>query len=159
MHKDVVVTTSDRNGLQMLSGQECLTMLAERNFGRIGLSINALPAILPVNYRLVDGVIVILSANGTKLSAAINHSVVAFEVDEFSDQEEFGWSVLAIGVAFALEEEPELLAKLSQPMPVWIDVDRATLIGIRPDIISGRRISGPRRELRFEPANRGLSTR
>ena len=128
----------------MLSGEECLALLGNNDFGRIGLSINALPAILPVNYKVVDGVVVILSASGAKLSAAANHSVVAFEVDKFSASGEYGWSVLAIGVAFRLEDEPDLLAKLNGSMEVWVDGDTATLIGVRPDIISGRKIEGPR---------------
>ena len=136
----------------MLSGEECLALLGSNDFGRIGLSINALPAILPVNYRIVDGVVVILSASGAKLSAAVNHSVVAFEVDKFSPSGEYGWSVLAIGVAFRLEDEPELLAKLNGSMEVWIDTNTATLIGIRPDIVSGRKIEGPRNRKAFGAA-------
>ncbi|CAG4925968.1 unnamed protein product, partial [Acidithrix sp. C25] len=138
------VTTFDRNGLEMLTGQECLDLLESRDFGRIGLSVNALPAILPVNYRFVDGVIIVLSASGAKLSAATNKSVVAFEVDEYSSEDEYGWSVLAIGVAFRLDEEPTLISKIDNVMEVWIDADSASLLGIRPDIISGRRISGPK---------------
>ena len=128
----------------MLSGEQCLALLGSNDFGRIGLSINALPAILPVNYKMVEGVVVILSASGAKLAAAANHSVVAFEVDKFSPSGAYGWSVLAIGVAFKLEDEPELLARLNGNMEVWIDADAAILIGIRPDIISGRKIEGPR---------------
>ena len=136
----------------MLSGAECLALLGSNDFGRIGLSINALPAILPVNYRVVDGVVVILSAGGAKLSAAANHSVVAFEIDKFSAVGEYGWSVLAIGVAFRVEDEPDLLAKLNGSMEVWIDASAATLIGIRPDIISGRKIEGPRHRVMFGAA-------
>ena len=139
--KDIGMTTVDRNGLEMLTGQECLELLETHQFGRVGLSINALPAILPVNYQVIDGVIVVLSANGAKLAAAANQAVVAFEVDELSSKNESGWSVLAIGVAFILEDEPEILAKVHEPMSVWIDAEKATLIGIRPDILSGRRVS------------------
>ncbi len=143
----------------MLSGEECLALLGSNDFGRIGLSINALPAILPVNYKVVDGVVVILSASGAKLSAAVNHSVVAFEVDKFSPSGEYGWSVLAIGVAFRLEDEPQLLAKLNGSMEVWIDTNTATLIGIRPDIVSGRKIEGPRHRKVFGAAADALAVR
>ena len=146
------MTRFDRNGLETLSGAECLALLGSNDFGRIGLSINALPAILPVNYKVVDGVVVILSAGGAKLSAAANHSVVAFEVDNYSPSGEYGWSVLAIGVAFRVEDEPELLARLHGSMEVWIDASAATLIGIRPDIISGRKIEGPRHRVMFGAA-------
>ena len=158
MRKDFYVGRFDRNGLEMLSGEECLALLANNDFGRIGLSINALPAILPVNYKMVDGVVVILSAGGAKVAAAANHSVVAFEVDKFSPSGEYGWSVLTIGVAFRVEDEPELLARLNGPMEVWIDIKAATLIGIRPDIISGRKIEGPRHRKVFG-ADSSLATR
>ncbi|MDQ6617036.1 MAG: pyridoxamine 5'-phosphate oxidase family protein [Actinomycetota bacterium] len=48
----------------------------------MGLSIGALPVILPVNFAVVEGDIINPTAAGAKLDAAIN-PVVAFEVNGF----------------------------------------------------------------------------
>ena len=45
----------DRNGLEVLDPAECARLLASSTFGRIGITVSALPTILPINYRLVDG--------------------------------------------------------------------------------------------------------
>ena len=43
------------------------------------MSVGALPAILPVNYSLVNGDIVFRTGKELKLRAALDHTVVAFE--------------------------------------------------------------------------------
>jgi hypothetical protein len=74
--------------------QECLRLLATVPVGRIGVSIGALPAVLPVNFALVGADPVILTASGTKLDAATRHAVVAFEADSYAPDGSSGWSVL-----------------------------------------------------------------
>ena len=71
----------DRNGLEVLDRQECLRLLATATIGRIGITLGALPVILPVNFRLVDDRIVFRTGVGTKLDAATCNTIVAFEVD------------------------------------------------------------------------------
>lgn len=73
----------DTPRLRSLSRPECIALLVGASVGRLGLSIDALPVILPVNYLLIDGGIVFRTVHGTKLDAATRHAVVAFEVDEY----------------------------------------------------------------------------
>ena len=40
-------------GLEVLSREECLSLMATVSVGRLGVSIDALPAILPVNFVLL----------------------------------------------------------------------------------------------------------
>lgn len=40
--------------LEALSPEECLTLLRDNVVGRIGLTVDDLPTVLPVNYRLVE---------------------------------------------------------------------------------------------------------
>jgi nitroimidazol reductase NimA-like FMN-containing flavoprotein (pyridoxamine 5'-phosphate oxidase superfamily) len=46
------------------------------------VSIAGLPAIIPVNYRFIDGAVVFRTGTGLKLAAATGGEVVAFEVDD-----------------------------------------------------------------------------
>ena len=86
-------------GLEILSDDECRYLLRSASVGRIGVSVNALPVIVPVNYRLTGHMIRFWSGPGLKLNAAPAHTVVAFEVDDFDPENQRGWSVLAIGLA------------------------------------------------------------
>ncbi len=78
---------------------DCLRLLASATIGRVGISIGALPVVLPVNFRLVDDRIVFCTGIGTKLDAATANSVVAFEVDDFEPVSHTGWSVVVTGIA------------------------------------------------------------
>ena len=55
-------------GLELLPEQDALELLAGGEVGRVGVTIGALPAIFPVNYRLIDGTIVFRTAPGSKLA-------------------------------------------------------------------------------------------
>ena len=65
-------------GLSTLSEQESRHLLAVSDIGRIVVSIGELPAALPVNYRVIDDEIVFRTAAGTKLTAAVDETIVAF---------------------------------------------------------------------------------
>src|SRR4051794_31747685 len=86
-------------GLEILSEDDCWRLLGTMAIGRVGVTIGALPAIFPVNYVLADGAIVFRTGEGTKLRAAVNRSVVVFEVDDADPVYHGGWSVQAVGVA------------------------------------------------------------
>jgi nitroimidazol reductase NimA-like FMN-containing flavoprotein (pyridoxamine 5'-phosphate oxidase superfamily) len=98
-------------GLELLSEDQARDLLATAEVGRIGVTIGALPAIFPVNYRLIDGSIVFRTAAGSKMSAAAEGAVVAFEVKVLEAQ-----------------------------LEPWADGHRTTIVRIEPTFISGRRI-------------------
>lgn len=80
--------------LELLSRAQCLELMGTEAVGRIGVSIGALPVVLPVNYILVTEDVVFRTIPGTKLDAAARHAVVAFEVDKYAPDGSCGWSVL-----------------------------------------------------------------
>ena len=84
-------------GLELLEETEALRLLAHGEIGRVGVTMGALPAIFPVNYRLIDGCVVFRSSPGSKMSAAASGAVVAFEVDDYNAADRSGWSVLVVG--------------------------------------------------------------
>lgn len=129
------------NGLEILDPQACQALVATQSVGRVGISINALPAILPVNYCWSDGCVVFLTAPGTKLSAALRHAVVAFEVDDFDADARCGWSVLIVGQADEIFD-PDLFSRVSRSGGPWARGNRGHLVRIKAELITGRRIVG-----------------
>ena len=82
----------------VLPADECRTLLATRQLGRIGLQGGTFPVILPVNYSL-DGDSVVIRTDSPKITAAADHTRVAFEVDDVDERTRSGWSVLVQALA------------------------------------------------------------
>ena len=132
---------TDRNGLLILEPAECTALLAGATVGRIAITANALPVVLPVNFVLLDDRIVVRTGRGTKLDAATRNAVVAFEVDDLNFEEGTGWSVLVTGVAHELTAPEEVKAADSTPPARWAPGPNCRYIAISVDMISGRRIT------------------
>ena len=127
-------------GLELLTEQEACALLAGGEVGRIGISMGAMPAIFPVNYRLVDGAIVFLTAPGSKLSAAASGAVVAFEVDDYGALDRSGWSVLALGRAEIVEDAVVVERVVATGLRPFADGTRTAIVRIDPTFVSGRRL-------------------
>ncbi len=131
----------DRNGLEILGHDESLRLLATKSLGRIGLTVGALPTVLPVNFRLIGERIYFRSSSGQKLTAATSHAVVAFEVDEIDSTAHEGWSVVVTGVAHPVETEAEIARIESFGIPQWAPSDGSRLVSISTDLVTGRRLN------------------
>jgi nitroimidazol reductase NimA-like FMN-containing flavoprotein (pyridoxamine 5'-phosphate oxidase superfamily) len=130
----------DRNGLEILEKEECLGLLSRPAVGRIALSVGALPVVLPVNFVLFDGDILIRTAPGTKLQAAAANAVVAFEVDQVDPIGHTGWSVMVQGVASEITDDATVARARRAPLTPWAGADGCHL-RIACQIVSGRRLS------------------
>jgi nitroimidazol reductase NimA-like FMN-containing flavoprotein (pyridoxamine 5'-phosphate oxidase superfamily) len=129
------------NTVEELTPHTCMSLLARHSFGRVGLSVDALPVVLPVNYVLDGDRIVLRSGHGTKLSAALRGAVVCFEIDGIDPIGSSGWSVLATGVARELSGH-EAVQAAALPLRSWSPTVADHLVAIRIDVITGRRV-GP----------------
>ena len=119
------------NGLELLTPEQCHDLLPRAGVGRVGVTIAALPAIFPVNFALLGEDIVFLTGEGTKLRAATDRAVVAFEVDQFDLVAGWGWSVLAVGMATVITDPEEL--RLGPPLgPAAARAGRADLLRADP---------------------------
>jgi uncharacterized protein len=127
-----------QDGLELLDEPECLRLLGTCPVGRVALTIGGLPAVFPVNFALVDGDIVFRTGSGTKLTAALDKTIVGFEVDAIDPTYHEGWSVLAVGRAEELADDGD--ADHTVPVSPWAGGDRNHLVRIRPEFLSGRRI-------------------
>ena len=137
-------TTDSDRGIEELTPAECLRLLASVPVGRLGVTIDALPAVLPVNFVVSDGAVVFRTVPGTKLDAATAGAVVAFEADAYTTAANpGGWSVLVRGVARELTEEAELARARELPLESWAwDGGADRFVRIEPTVLTGRRLRG-----------------
>lgn len=153
----------DRNGLMILSREECLELLGQATVGRVAVSMNALPAIFPVNFGLCGEEVVFRTGTGMKLAAAVTNSVVAFEVDEIDYEHHSGWSVLVVGTASEVMGAAELEAADELNLRPWAHgVAQTRYIHIDTRIISGRRLMPrdvPEATVRVQGAAQSVRTR
>ena len=126
--------------LAELSRTECLALLHQKQLGRVGVSIDALPAIFPVFIAVVDDAVVFRTVPGTKLSAASSGSIVALEVDAFDEGTGHGWSVLVRGVATELADGARATLARQRLHTTWIDGAPEHLVEISLDLVTGRRL-------------------
>ena len=109
---------TDHAGLETLSFDSCLRLLASVPLGRIGFYADGELVILPVNHAMDGQDVVFRTARGSKLTAAEEQNLVAFEADDYDRQTRSGWSVLVTGRAVVVYEEA--------------DVDRLDRLGLEP---------------------------
>jgi nitroimidazol reductase NimA-like FMN-containing flavoprotein (pyridoxamine 5'-phosphate oxidase superfamily) len=131
------------NGLELLPPEECRALLGRASVGRVGVTVAALPAIFPVNYALLGDDIVFLTGEGTKLRAAAQQAVVAFEVDDV-DAAGGGWSVLLVGMASEITDPAERASAEALGLEPLAGGRRDHFVRIRPEFITGRRVASHR---------------
>jgi len=140
--------------LEELSHEECDHLLHTAAVGRVAISVGALPVILPVNYAMLDGDIVIRTGGGTKLDAALRGAVVAFEIDQFDPVYHGGWSVLVQGRASEIADPLDHARAVQLPLEPWADGTRDRFVRIRTERLSGRRLVVGRVQAAVEGAAR-----
>ena len=137
---EAVAAAARDNDLFAISDEECFELIDTAHIGRIGLAMNAMPVILPVNFCTLDRKIYVRTAEGTKLDAAMARSVVAFEVDDAFPGREEGWSVLVVGIAEEVGGEKLMKQVADAGLQPWSRTEKTHIIRITPHVISGRRI-------------------
>ena len=124
--------------LQRLSVGRCFELLDTHSTGRLAYLARAgAPDLVPVNYVLRDGVILIQTGPGPKLQAAERRELVAFEVDDIDRDTRSGWSVVITGRAERLSYSDA--AALDLPAP-WANGIRRHTMRITPRHVEGRRM-------------------
>jgi uncharacterized protein len=121
-----------------LSVSACRDKLKNATVGRLGVSIDALPVVLPVKYAVDGNSIVIRADPGTKLSAAMNEAVVAFEVDDFDPGARRGWSVLVQGTARQITAESRLDRARALSLATGDNGPGDAYIEVQMEIVTGR---------------------
>lgn len=127
-------------GLELLTDDESWALLRTGEVGRVGISMRAVPAIFPVNYRIIDDHIVFRTAPGSKLAAAVAGEVVAFEVDDYQLTDRTGWSVLAIGRCEVVHDLDVTFKVRQADLAPMADGRRTHIVRVAPEFVSGRRL-------------------
>lgn len=130
----------DAGWLVVLEPDECMRLMATAPVGRIVFTEQALPAVQPVNFLVHEGAIVIRTNEGSKLAAAAEGAIVAFEADEIDPATHTGWNVTVVGPA-SVVSDPDAVAELSAlPLQPWAPGVRDRFIRIEAKRVSGRRL-------------------
>jgi len=126
--------------IEKLTPPECRLLIAAGGVGRFAVSTSSGPAVLPVNFAVVAGTIVVRTAEGT-LVDRYGDGLVAFEVDHIDDALSQGWSVLVRGRAHHVAHPAEL-NRMREDAVVWPwpGGEREVYVRVMPDRITGRRI-------------------
>ncbi len=134
---------TDVNGLEVLARAEAIALLETQEVGRLVYTRRALPAVMPVNYVVRGGGILIWTGSASSLGQAVRGAVVAFEADDLDRATRSGWSVTVTGTAKLVTDEAELVrARVDGPVP-WAPGIKDHLIRIPLTMVTGRWL-GPR---------------
>lgn len=128
-----------------LDRAEAMRLLAGVSYGRVVLSVGALPAIRAVNHLVDDDDRIILRTRLTsRTSTAVQPRtqsglVVAYEADEFDPHRRAGWSVVVTGLASAITD-PNEVARYERLLHPWVN-EAESLVAIEPHMVTGIRIT------------------
>ncbi|HZJ28162.1 MAG TPA: pyridoxamine 5'-phosphate oxidase family protein [Acidimicrobiia bacterium] len=129
------MTTGWRSSLDRSASNCCASL------GRIGVTVDSIPAVLPVWVVMIDDRLIFRTVPGTKLEMAAAGAVVALEVDDFDAQSREGWSVLVRGLAAQLGDPAVIEQAKSTLIDTWIpEASAEHFVSITPDIVTGRRL-------------------
>src|SRR4051794_34453152 len=133
------------DGFRELSSQECVYRLATVPVGRIVHTRQALPAALPVTFRLDrDGAVLVRTSAISELVGAIDGAVVAFEADELDAATRSGWSVLVTGAATLVTDPAEHDRLLRTGPRSWAPAPGEVFVRIAAELVTGRELVGGR---------------
>jgi len=128
--------------VETLSEAECLRLLGAVPLGRVVYTEHALPAVLPVAFRLAgDGRLILALRTGTRVARALDGTVAAFQVDDFDPAGRCGWSVLVHGRAEVVRDADERAALEQDGLRPWIPEPGPEYVAITPELVSGRRLT------------------
>ena len=119
---------------------ECLRLLATQGIGRVAFIVDGEPTVLPVNFTLVEDVVVFRTAAGSAFDVLVREAEVAFEVDQADLAYHSGWSVVGRGRAEGLEQAMTVDALEQLPLRPWGLAAAPGWIGVRLREITGRRL-------------------
>ena len=134
-------TTTHRVGMEEIPLTGCDRYLRSETVGRVAVIVDGHPEIFPVNYAIDErGDIYFRTDPGTKLNAVATAPTVAFEIDGLDDENELGWSVLAVGPARWLSTPEQLAHARTLPLQPWAAGEKANVVRLAPTKLTGRRL-------------------
>ncbi len=123
-----------------LTESECWARLRQAQVGRLAVLGADGPDICPINIVVDSATVVVRTAEGTKLAAALAGGPVALEADGLQRGESSAraWSVVARGPAQLIRRPDDLLGTLDLPLYPWHAGRKGIFVRIEPTSITGR---------------------
>ncbi|MEJ7795679.1 MAG: pyridoxamine 5'-phosphate oxidase family protein [Nocardioides sp.] len=124
-----------------LSVSECETLLRAGVAGRVALVTPNGPHIVPVNYAVIDGAVVLRTSPYSVLGTYGRDTTLAFEVDQVDHSRQRGWSVVARGRSEAVHDPDEIehIRQVRDPRP-WISGSRSLFLRLHWTELTGRQL-------------------
>ena len=124
-----------------LSREDCARLLTAGVAGRVAISTPTGPHIIPVNYSVDDGCILIRTTAYSLLGTYGRDALLCFEVDQFDYELKRGWSVVVRGRATFVDDQAELahIARTWEPRP-WAAGQRNLVVRIPWTEVTGRQL-------------------
>lgn len=123
-----------------LGPAECARLLRGGVVGRVAVCTPQGPHVVPVNYSVVDGAVVIRTSPTSVLAAHGRGARLAFEIDHVDYPDHEGWSVVVKGIGEVLEAEQVRHVEQVWPPRPWASGDRDLFLRIEPAELTGRRL-------------------
>ncbi|MGA5821095.1 pyridoxamine 5'-phosphate oxidase family protein [Kitasatospora sp. NPDC094028] len=125
-----------------LDEPQCLRLLSGTAVGRLVYTVGALPAVMPVRYRIAaDGSVLLHAPTDSEITRAVADAIVAFEASELDEADGSGWSVTVLGRADVTSDIEE-----GRTNPAVVPAPARTAghvtIRIRPELVTGRSLPG-----------------
>jgi len=130
-----------RGVIEELGREECLALMSTQRLGRLGVMVDGVPLVLPMQF-LLDGETVVLQTNQGAKALHAPLTSVSFEVDQVDWDQGVGWSVIIQGlgedISTAIDERSEALRSLA--VHSWAPPPADRWLMIIPRVITGRRV-------------------
>jgi nitroimidazol reductase NimA-like FMN-containing flavoprotein (pyridoxamine 5'-phosphate oxidase superfamily) len=136
--------TSPSTRLLHLDREQCLELLCACRVGRLAVTVDGQPHIVPVNYVATANGTVVFRTGADTVVSRVDLQRVAFEIDGIDEAAHSGWSVSVQGVGRELtaRDDPETLRMRALLIDVWAPGDRSRVFAIEPAELTGRRLEG-----------------
>ncbi len=132
----------DRRGSMVLGEDECRKHLASQaaaaGVGRVAINGDPSPHIIPVNFRVIEGGIVIRLGAGWA-AFHLDGAAVTFETDQAAASRRSAWSVVVEGVAHIVPYDDVARLGANLPNPI-VTIPGVRVFEIVPNRVTGRAV-------------------
>lgn len=128
----------DGDGLEILEEDDCQALLRTARLGRVALSHQALPVILPVTFAAAGPDLIFSVGSGLLAHAAEQGHIVCFQTDWTDPDALSAWSVSVVGQLSMLTNPIEIREAQALDIAPWSSA-ALRYVRLRPSLVSGRR--------------------
>lgn len=123
---------------ETLTRAQCLDLLRTEGIARVAYSQRAMPAIVTVDFAVIDGGLMLRLDETSPELASLRDAVVAFQADHGGPLDAHSWSVSCVGKARLVEDLAEVQATAAaHDWPVTSST-RPAFLRMDPDLLQGR---------------------